>query len=67
LCQNCNEIGEILSEILGHEQTNSYIFIYIDIGDVVGVYITNSTRNNNLTGVVAGVRRQRLALFIGLN
>jgi hypothetical protein len=30
LYQNCNEIGEILSEILGHEQTNTYIFIYID-------------------------------------
>jgi hypothetical protein len=34
LCPNCKEFGEILSEILGHEQTNSYIFIYIDVTPV---------------------------------
>jgi hypothetical protein len=32
LCQNCNEIGALLSEIRGHERTGRYIFIYIDLG-----------------------------------
>ena len=31
LCQNFKAIGEELSEITGHVQTNIYIFIYIDI------------------------------------
>jgi hypothetical protein len=30
LCQNCNEIGALLSEIGGPERTGRYIFIYID-------------------------------------
>ena len=33
LCQNFKAIGEELSEITGHVQTNIYIFIYIDDGD----------------------------------
>jgi hypothetical protein len=31
LCQNCNEIGALLSEIGGPERTGRYIFIYIDV------------------------------------
>jgi hypothetical protein len=31
LCQNCNAIGALLSEIGGPEKTGRYIFIYIDI------------------------------------
>jgi hypothetical protein len=34
-------------------------------GDIVGVYKTNMTQNNAYTGVVAGVRRQRLVLSTG--
>jgi hypothetical protein len=30
LCQNCNVIGALLSEIGGPEKTGRYIFIYID-------------------------------------
>jgi hypothetical protein len=30
LCQNCNAIGALLSEIGGPEKTGRYIFIYID-------------------------------------
>jgi hypothetical protein len=32
LCQYCKAIGEKLSAIYDFEQTNIYIFIYIDIG-----------------------------------
>jgi hypothetical protein len=31
LCQNCNEIGALLSETGGFERTGRYIFIYIDV------------------------------------
>jgi hypothetical protein len=34
LCQNCNEIGALLSEIGGPERTGRYIFIYIDCARV---------------------------------
>jgi hypothetical protein len=30
LCENCNAIGALLSEIGGPEKTGRYIFIYID-------------------------------------
>jgi hypothetical protein len=34
LCQNCNEICALLSEIGGPERTGRYIFIYIDLKDL---------------------------------
>jgi hypothetical protein len=30
MCPNCKAVGELLSEIFDSEQTDSYIFIYID-------------------------------------